>query len=125
ARGRLMQALPAGGVMVSVAASEARVREALVGHEQHASVAGTNSPTQTVISGEADAVAQVVANLGEGVRSRGLTVSHAFHSPLMAPIAKQFLEVVRSVRFSMPDVPVVSCVTGAIEPEAMCTPEYW
>ncbi|MFP5380077.1 MAG: acyltransferase domain-containing protein, partial [Vicinamibacteria bacterium] len=126
ARGRLMQALPEGGVMVSVSAGEARVREALSGLEDRAAIAGLNSPEQTVVSGERAAVAQVVQALSaEGIRTRQLTVSHAFHSPLMQPMVAAFREVVASASLRAPEVPVVSCVTGQPERELFQDPDYW
>lgn len=126
ARGRLMQALPAGGVMVSVAAPEARVREVMTGVEDRVSIAGVNSPQQTVISGERAAVDEVVVALSAaGIRTRALTVSHAFHSPLMRPMLEEFAAVLASVEFTTPEVPIIACADGTFDPKAMSTPAYW
>ncbi|WP_242432745.1 SDR family NAD(P)-dependent oxidoreductase [Streptomyces sp. Root1310] len=78
-----------------------------------------------MVSGEAEAVEQVVARLGE-VKSRRLRVSHAFHSPLMEPMLADFREVVEQVTFQEPTVPVVSNVSGRFaEPGELTTPDYW
>jgi FkbH-like protein len=126
ARGRLMQALPAGGVMVSVSAPEARVRAAMAGVDDRVAIAGVNSPQQTVLSGAREAVDEIVVALtAAGVRTRSLTVSHAFHSPLMRPMIEAFEAVVRSVEFRVPQIPIVSCVEGDFAPDVMTTPAYW
>ncbi|WP_396623724.1 SDR family NAD(P)-dependent oxidoreductase, partial [Luteitalea sp.] len=126
ARGRLMQELPAGGVMVSVAAGEDRVRAALAGDEDRVAVAGVNAPQQTVISGEQAAVAAVVETLSaEGVRTRALTVSHAFHSPLMRPMLSAFDAELQSVTWHAPTVPIVACADGVPGDQVMATPVYW
>ncbi|MEV8441639.1 SDR family NAD(P)-dependent oxidoreductase [Actinosynnema sp. NPDC051121] len=118
ARGRLMQALPPGGVMVAVRADEADVRPLLDGP---VGIAAVNGPGATVVSGTADAVEAVVAALG--VKATRLRVSHAFHSPLMEPVLGEFRSVVEGLTFREPTVPVVSTVTG--EPLVDVTPEYW
>jgi FkbH-like protein len=126
ARGRLMQALPVGGVMVSVSAPEARVRAAMAGVEDRVAIAGVNSPQQTILSGAREAVDEIVVALtAAGVRTRSLTVSHAFHSPLMRPMIEAFEAVVRSVEFRVPQIPIVSCVEGDFAPDVMTTPAYW
>ncbi|GAA3070878.1 type I polyketide synthase [Streptomyces glomeratus] len=125
-RGRLMGELPGGGRMVSVAASEDEVDRLIALHRDKLSIAAVNGARSTVVSGDGTAVAEVVAALGErGVRHRELTVSHAFHSPLMRPMLDRFAEVAASVRYAPPRIPVVSNVTGEPAGEELARAEYW
>ena len=115
ARGRLMQALPAGGVMTSVMADETRVLEALAGSEETVAIAAINAPSQVVISGAGTAIAEIAARLtADGIKTKALTVSHAFHSPLMKPMLAEYERVVGEISFSPPRVPLVSCVDGEL-----------
>ncbi|MFD5307885.1 SDR family NAD(P)-dependent oxidoreductase, partial [Streptomyces rochei] len=128
ARGRLMQALPAGGSMMAVEATEAEVREQLDFHEaESVSIAAVNGPTSVVVSGLEEAVETVAEVFRQrGRRVSRLRVSHAFHSPLMEPMLPAFREVVEGLSFAEPLVPVVSNVTGRIaEAGELTTPDYW
>ncbi|MGV9249784.1 type I polyketide synthase, partial [Streptomyces sp. NPDC003710] len=127
ARGRLMQALPRGGAMVSVLATEERVTGLLEGHETKVSVAAVNGPASVVISGDEETVLRITAELGaEGVKTRRLNVSHAFHSPHMDPMLDEFRAIAGKLAFSRPTVPIVSNVTGRLlTPEEACSADYW
>ncbi|WP_413105775.1 type I polyketide synthase [Streptomyces sp. Inha503] len=127
ARGRLMQGLPPGGVMVSVQAAEADVLPLLVGREAEVSVAAVNGPRSTVISGAEAAVLEVAGLLeAGGVKTKRLRVSHAFHSPLMEPMLAEFRRVAEGLSYAPPRIPVVSNVTGLVaDAEALCSAEYW
>lgn len=124
ARGRLMQRLPAGGAMVAVQATEAEVAEYL---SDRVGVAAINGPRSVVLSGdEAEVLAAAAALRERGHRTKRLTVSHAFHSPLMDPMLDDFRAVARSVTYRPPTVTIVSTVDGrVVGAERLCDPEYW
>jgi acyl transferase domain-containing protein/acyl-CoA synthetase (AMP-forming)/AMP-acid ligase II/NAD(P)-dependent dehydrogenase (short-subunit alcohol dehydrogenase family)/acyl carrier protein len=122
ARSRLMQALPPGGAMVAVQATEEEVLPFL-GSE--VSLAAINGPRSVVVAGTEEGVAAVVDRFADR-KTKRLTVSHAFHSPLMNPMLDDFRAVVEGLSFSEPQIPVVSNVTGQLAVRGQLTsPEYW
>jgi acyl transferase domain-containing protein/acyl carrier protein len=126
ARGRLMQALPAGGAMAAIFAAESRVRQALRDRADVA-IAALNAPDSVVISGPEASVAAVLAQLQPaGVRCERLVVSHAFHSALMDPILDEFERIAGRIAFTPPRIGIVSNLTGCVgDPRVMSTPAYW
>ena len=126
-RARLMQALPRGGAMASVEATEDVVLPLLEAHGDKLSIAALNGPNQTVVSGDETAVAAVCAALeAQGRRTKRLTVSHAFHSSRMDPMLAEFRAVAASLTWRAPRIPIVSNVTGArATAEELCSPESW
>jgi acyl transferase domain-containing protein len=126
-RGRLMQALPDGGAMAAVMASEERVRAALEPFGGEVVVACLNGPANTVVSGSEAAVSALVGTLAaDGVDARRLAVSHAFHSPLIEPMLDAFERVAGEVKATTPRVRLVSSVTGEVARSGLLAdPAYW
>ncbi|MCA2219057.1 KR domain-containing protein [Wangella sp. NEAU-J3] len=107
ARGSLMQALPAGGAMIAIQATEAELAGVDV------DIAAVNGPRSVVIAGPVEKVEAVAAKFA---KTRRLDVSHAFHSSLMDPMLDEFRSVVATLTFHEPSIPLVKDVTD---------PEYW
>jgi acyl transferase domain-containing protein/NADPH:quinone reductase-like Zn-dependent oxidoreductase len=127
ARGRLMQALPEGGAMAALQATEAEAASLVASADGRVSIAAVNGPTSVVVSGDADDVRRIAALWSEkGRRTKLLTVSHAFHSPHMDAALEDFRAVVASVQLAEPVVPVVSNLTGRPAAAGELTdPDYW
>ncbi|AXX32124.1 Malonyl CoA-acyl carrier protein transacylase [Actinosynnema pretiosum subsp. pretiosum] len=126
ARARLMSALPVGGGMLAVRASEEEVLPLLAGREDVLGIAAVNGPASVVLSGSADALDEAAARLTAAGRSvRALSVSHAFHSPLMRPMLDEFAEVAATLKYREPTIPVVSTATGDLVTAELTDPGHW
>jgi acyl transferase domain-containing protein/NAD(P)-dependent dehydrogenase (short-subunit alcohol dehydrogenase family)/acyl carrier protein len=127
ARGRLMEALPPGGTMVAIEASEAEAEEAIAGRAAELSIAALNAPSSTVLSGEEGALEEVQAHFVElGRKTKRLAVSHAFHSPLIEPMLEEFAAVVGGIELRDPEIPVVSNTSGGLlQAGEAADPAYW
>lgn len=123
-RAQRIEALPAGG-MLAIAAGEETVRALL---PAETTIAGTNGPSLCVVAGPAE----VIAALERGIIEKGefvcrrLKTAHAFHSPLMEPVATALTEQARSIQLHPPQIPYISNVTGTwMTPEQATDPAYW
>lgn len=126
ARGRLMQALPAGGAMLAVMAGEERAAAAARGYPGRVEIATLNGPLNVVLAGERAALEEIAAALGAGgIKASWLKVSHAFHSPLMDPMLEAFSEVAESIRYAPPRLKLVSNLDGRIAGPEIAGPGYW
>jgi acyl transferase domain-containing protein len=122
-RGRLMAGLPAGGVMVAVAAGEAEVAPLLT---DGVAIAAVNGPNAVVISGADAAVGAIAEGLSQrGTRLHRLAVSHAFHSPLMEPMIEDFSALVADVSPQEPRIALVSNVSGRPAGPGYGSAQYW
>jgi acyl transferase domain-containing protein/acyl carrier protein len=127
ARGRLMGALPGGGAMVAVQASEEEVSETLNGLEQRVAIAAVNGPSSVVLSGDEQAILELKELwAGRDRKTRRLQVSHAFHSPHVEGMLEQLGQVAGELSFAEPRIPIVSNLTGEpLSAEQLGDPSYW
>jgi acyl transferase domain-containing protein/NADPH:quinone reductase-like Zn-dependent oxidoreductase/thioesterase domain-containing protein/NADP-dependent 3-hydroxy acid dehydrogenase YdfG/acyl carrier protein len=124
-RARLMQNVRRHGKMAVVFASPARVEQHVKNYGDEVVVAVLNGPENTVISGDAAAVASLSAELGaDGLQVKPLNVSHAFHSPLMDEMLDDFERFAARIEYHEPRLPLGANLTGQVMTTAP-TARYW
>ncbi|MBA4116597.1 MAG: ACP S-malonyltransferase [Rubrobacter sp.] len=100
-----------GGMIAILKADPAEV-EKVLDESEGSVVANYNSPRQTVISGLKEALGDAVTKIrGRAIR---LNVSFAAHSPYVAAAGEKMRDVLDSVEFRAPEVPMVSAVDGSV-----------
>ncbi|KOG64581.1 beta-ketoacyl synthase [Streptomyces griseoflavus] len=126
ARARLMQSVRTAGGMAAVHAPAGEI-EPLLEESPELAMAAVNAPGQCVVSGAREALDKLVGRLRErGLRVEPLSVSHAFHSPLMHEVSDEFRAALDGISFNEPSFPLVSNVTGKVAAfREIGTPEYW
>ena len=126
-RGRLMQSLPENGMMAAVLADAETVTEVIAPYGQTVAIATLNGPQNTVIAGLREHVKTALEAFEKRqIPVTPLTVSHAFHSPLMDPILNLFEHTARQIRFKPPSIPMVTNLNGAfLMPGEVPDATYW
>ena len=125
-RGRLMQQLPGDGKMLGVVAERAALDPMLQPFASHVSIAAFNSPTRTVLSGAAAAIDRLKAALeARGIYCRELAVSHAFHSPQIAPALAPLRELIGAIELHPPTIELIGNLHGRALGAEVTDPGYW
>ncbi|MGP1371182.1 MAG: beta-ketoacyl synthase N-terminal-like domain-containing protein [Almyronema sp.] len=126
-RGRLMQSLPANGMMAAVFASRELLLPLLADYPEQVAIAAVNGPENTVISGAREVVQTLLEKLEQqGIRACPLRVSHAFHSPLMAPIVPLFEQAAQQITPLKHTLPIVANLTGQLlKEDEPLDANYW
>ncbi|HEY4034594.1 MAG TPA: aminotransferase class III-fold pyridoxal phosphate-dependent enzyme, partial [Ktedonobacteraceae bacterium] len=122
-RGQLIQALPEGAML----AVSLPVQELNSFLNNDLFLAASNSPSRNVVSGPKDIVSELANRLRQNnIACRPILTSHAFHSSMIDPILAPFIEEVRKVQLSPPELPYISNVTGNwVTAEQVTKPDYW
>ncbi|CDI87737.1 hypothetical protein EPH_0047980 [Eimeria praecox] len=130
ARAKIMGETPSNdGVMAAVRATEEQGEKAIAafyGEKQRkASVAVVNGLKSIVLAGPRKDVQAILEQMEASSRAKFLSVSHAFHSPLVESTCSPFKKVVEQVHLNAPHVEMISTVTGQLCDEALRQPDYW
>ena len=126
-RGRLTQALPCEGAMVSVFAIAETVLEQIAALGLEVSIAAYNGPQHVVVSGVRSEIDKLTAHQSaRAIRCKPLRVSQAFHSPLIEPALTPFAEALARVNFRPASHPIISNLHGRIaQPDELANSSYW
>ncbi len=125
-RARLMSELPARGKMAAVLARAEEI-EALLPETGEITIAAYNGPKSVVVSGNAEAVDELVRTLARHkIGAQLLQTSQAFHSPLIEPMLQPFREFAARFEYRPCRIPMVSNVTGRLVPNGeVLDADYW
>ena len=123
ARGRLFEATEKGG-MISVTLPEEELAALL---PPGISIAAINAPRLCIVSGGVDAIANFHDVLTEReIEAQRVPISVAAHSAMLDPILAEFRELLKTVRFSKPQIRFASNLTGDwVRDQEATDPEYW
>jgi acyl transferase domain-containing protein/NADPH:quinone reductase-like Zn-dependent oxidoreductase/acyl carrier protein len=125
-RGRIVAEASGRGAMAVVSLSRERVQAMLEAHHGRVEVAGSNSPTTTILSGDRDAVLAVVADLDAlGVFARRLEVDFASHCFHMDPLLEPFRNGISGIKPETARIPFDSTVDESQKTGDDLDVEYW
>lgn len=126
-RGILMDNAPGAGAMGSVLATREKVEELIGNYSNVVSLAAVNAKESCVISGEADAVINIMQKAKEeGIKVKQLKVSHAFHSSLMETILDEFKSGIEDITFNTPSIRYISSLYAQeIDDDSILGADYW
>jgi len=125
-RGRLQYRTAGTGKMLAVGMSFEAVTKAIAGYEGRVSVAAVNSPGSVTLSGEVEALQQLVSDLGrQQIFCRLLPVTVPYHGPQMELIRDELLEVLRDITPRAPAIPIVSATLGTWSNAQRFDADYW
>lgn len=126
ARGRAISTLPPGQGMRAVLCSQSSVRELIDGCGLNLHICAVNAADAVTIGGGLDQLEAFAKLLdARGVASRALDVSHAFHTPAMAPAQSLFADCAQSLLLSPPEMPFYSSMLGRNASQEIITSDYW
>ncbi|MBV5260703.1 alpha/beta fold hydrolase [Synechococcus moorigangaii CMS01] len=122
ARGKLMHALPSNGSMAAVFADKTLIKPYL---SENLTV-GAENGSHLVLSGQTPCLEESISKLqSQGIKTKPLKVSHAFHSPLMTPMLTEFRQIAEQITFHGPQIPLISNVTGQAIAAEIAQADYW
>ncbi len=125
-RGRLMQRATGFGKMASLDLPLDKAKEAIAGHTDKLGIAAHNSPENTVISGEEEALKEVVTKLEkDGVYCKIMRVNYAFHSPHMEPFKQELIDALEGIKPYKARIPIYSTLHGEQAKDNDYDPVYW
>ena len=125
-RGRLMDALPETGAMAVIFDDEDTVSAAVAAYPTDIGIAAVNGPTATVVSGRPHAIEAVVRELGlDDDEWRRLDIPVAAHSPLVEPMLDEFGSTAAAITTRVPEIALVSSMTGQVVDRELTASDYW
>jgi acyl transferase domain-containing protein/acyl carrier protein len=125
-RSRLMKRTSGRGAMAVVELTMEEARREIAGREEHLSIAVSNSPRSTVLSGDPIALDKVLSNLeSRSVFCRKIKVDVASHSPQMDPLRPELVDILKTLKPRPGNIPIYSTVTGAILNGEAFDADYW
>lgn len=125
-RSKLMRRTSGQGAMAVVGLSLDETGVLLKGYEARLSIAVSNSPRSTVISGEPQALEQVLTTLrAQNVFCRAVKVDVASHSPQMEPLRPELVKLLATIKPHAGELPIYSTVDNVVLDGATMTADYW
>ncbi|OEJ61881.1 beta-ketoacyl synthase [Streptomyces agglomeratus] len=114
------------GGMVSVPLPADQVRERLAQWGERISVASVNGPSSTVVSGDPEALDELLAGCAaDGVRAKRIPVDYASHSAQVEAIREQVISALEGIQPRSGEIPFYSTVTGGVFDTSGVDAEYW
>ena len=125
-RSRLFKRTIGEGAMAAVELSIEEARRVLISFEDRVSIAVSNGPTSTVLSGDPAALAAILDQLQRrDIFCRMVKVDFASHSPQMEPLRADLLQALEGLQPRAESMPIYSTVTGQLSHGLEFDPFYW